>query len=144
MDYLITFLVGGGICVIGQILMDTTKLTAPRILVIFVVAGRGAAGSAAVRASRTGRPSGRRHAASRLWLRPCERSYGRCKRRIFRRNYRRSKSYRRRYRGSSQLWVYSGGTVQPQVAEMSEATRETNGARVAFSPTFSLRNRVIP
>lgn len=39
MDYLITFLVGGGICVIGQILMDTTKLTAPRILVIFVVAG---------------------------------------------------------------------------------------------------------
>lgn len=26
-------------CVIGQILIDTTKLTAPRILVIFVVAG---------------------------------------------------------------------------------------------------------
>lgn len=39
MDYLYTFLVGGGICVIGQILMDTTKLTTPRILVIFVVAG---------------------------------------------------------------------------------------------------------
>ena len=39
MDYLITFLAGGGICVIGQILMDTTKLTTPRILVIFVVAG---------------------------------------------------------------------------------------------------------
>lgn len=39
MDYLYTFLIGGGICVIGQILMDTTKLTAPRILVIFVVSG---------------------------------------------------------------------------------------------------------
>ena len=39
MDYLYAFLIGGGICVIGQILMDTTKLTTPRILVIFVVAG---------------------------------------------------------------------------------------------------------
>lgn len=39
MDYLYTFLLGGGICVIGQILMDTTKLTPPRILVIFVVSG---------------------------------------------------------------------------------------------------------
>ena len=39
MDYLYTFLIGGGICVIVQILMDTTKLTAPRILVIFVVSG---------------------------------------------------------------------------------------------------------
>ncbi len=39
MDYLWAFLVGGSICLIGQILMDTTKLTAPRILVIFVVSG---------------------------------------------------------------------------------------------------------
>ena len=39
MDYIFTFLIGGGICVIGQILMDATKLTTPRILVIFVVAG---------------------------------------------------------------------------------------------------------
>lgn len=39
MDYLYAFLIGGGICVAGQILMDTTKLTTPRILVIFVVAG---------------------------------------------------------------------------------------------------------
>lgn len=39
MDYLYTFLLGGGICLIGQVLMDTTKLTAPRILVIFVVTG---------------------------------------------------------------------------------------------------------
>lgn len=39
MDYLYAFLIGGGICVIGQVLMDITKLTTPRILVIFVVAG---------------------------------------------------------------------------------------------------------
>ena len=39
MDYLYTFLIGGSICVIGQILMDATKLTTPRILVIFVVSG---------------------------------------------------------------------------------------------------------
>ncbi|MDD2189354.1 MAG: stage V sporulation protein AE [Eubacteriales bacterium] len=39
MDYLYAFLIGGGICLIGQILMDTTKLTIPRILVIFVVSG---------------------------------------------------------------------------------------------------------
>lgn len=39
MDYLYCFLIGGIICVIGQILLDTTKLTAPRVLVIFVVSG---------------------------------------------------------------------------------------------------------
>ena len=37
MDYLWTFLIGGGICVVGQLLMDGTKLTAPRMLVLFVV-----------------------------------------------------------------------------------------------------------
>lgn len=39
MDYVYCFIIGGIICVIGQILLDTTKLTAPRILVLFVVAG---------------------------------------------------------------------------------------------------------
>ena len=39
MNYLKTFLVGGLICVIGQILIDKTKLTPARILVSFVVAG---------------------------------------------------------------------------------------------------------
>lgn len=33
------FCVGGLICTIGQILMQTTKLTSARILVLFVVAG---------------------------------------------------------------------------------------------------------
>ena len=33
------FLVGGLICVVGQLLMDYTKLTSARILVCFVVAG---------------------------------------------------------------------------------------------------------
>ena len=39
MEYVWAFLIGGMICVIGQILLDTTMLTAPRILVIFVVSG---------------------------------------------------------------------------------------------------------
>lgn len=39
MDYLKAFIVGGLICVIGQILIDKTKLTPARILVSFVVAG---------------------------------------------------------------------------------------------------------
>lgn len=39
MDYIWTFAVGGFICVIGQILIDRTKLTSARILVIFVTAG---------------------------------------------------------------------------------------------------------
>ena len=39
MDFLYAFLIGGGICVIGQLLIDLTKLTPARILVIFVTAG---------------------------------------------------------------------------------------------------------
>lgn len=39
MDYLKAFVVGGLICVIGQILIDKTKLTPGRILVAFVMAG---------------------------------------------------------------------------------------------------------
>jgi stage V sporulation protein AE len=38
-NYIMSFIVGGIICVIGQILMDTTKLTPARILVAFVTAG---------------------------------------------------------------------------------------------------------
>lgn len=39
MDYIKAFLVGGAICAVGQILMDTTKLTPARILVSFVTVG---------------------------------------------------------------------------------------------------------
>ena len=39
MDYVKAFIVGGIICVIGQILIDKTKLTPARILVIFVCVG---------------------------------------------------------------------------------------------------------
>lgn len=39
MDYINAFLVGGLICVIGQVLIDKTKLTPARILTGFVVAG---------------------------------------------------------------------------------------------------------
>lgn len=39
MDYLKAFLVGGLLCAAGQILIDKTKLTPARILVLYVVAG---------------------------------------------------------------------------------------------------------
>lgn len=39
MDYLIAFLVGGGICALVQILMDNTKLMPGRIMVILVCLG---------------------------------------------------------------------------------------------------------
>ena len=39
MDFLKAFVIGGLICVIGQILVDKTKLTSGRILVAFVVIG---------------------------------------------------------------------------------------------------------
>jgi stage V sporulation protein AE len=39
MDYIKAFIVGGIICVIGQVLIDKTKLTAARILVGYVVTG---------------------------------------------------------------------------------------------------------
>ncbi|MEG2770381.1 MAG: stage V sporulation protein AE, partial [Oscillospiraceae bacterium] len=39
MTYLWAFLVGGAICVVGQLLIDLTKLTPARILVIYVVSG---------------------------------------------------------------------------------------------------------
>jgi len=39
MDYVKAFIVGGIICLIGQILIDKTKLTSARILVIYVCVG---------------------------------------------------------------------------------------------------------
>lgn len=39
MDYLKAFLIGGLLCLFGQILIDKTKLTPARILVGYVVAG---------------------------------------------------------------------------------------------------------
>lgn len=38
-EYLIAFVAGGLLCVIGQILIDKTKLTPARILTLYVVAG---------------------------------------------------------------------------------------------------------
>ncbi len=39
MDYLKAFLVGGVLCLIGQLLIDKTRLTPARILVSYVVVG---------------------------------------------------------------------------------------------------------
>ncbi|MDK2919726.1 MAG: stage sporulation protein [Candidatus Petromonas sp.] len=39
MEYIKAFIVGGIICVIGQLLMDSTKLTPAHVLVTFVTSG---------------------------------------------------------------------------------------------------------
>ncbi|MBL0387600.1 stage V sporulation protein AE [Tumebacillus sp. ITR2] len=39
MTFVWAFLIGGGICVIGQLLMDLTKLTPAHVMVILVCAG---------------------------------------------------------------------------------------------------------
>ncbi len=39
MEYLKAFLVGGALCMLGQILIDKTKLTPARILISYVVIG---------------------------------------------------------------------------------------------------------
>lgn len=39
MEYIKAFAIGGGLCVIGQLLIDKTGLTPARILVSYVVAG---------------------------------------------------------------------------------------------------------
>ena len=39
LEYAKAFAVGGGLCLIGQILIDKTKLTPARILTLYVVAG---------------------------------------------------------------------------------------------------------
>lgn len=39
MEYLKVFIVGGLICIIGQILLDTTKLTPAHILLLFLLSG---------------------------------------------------------------------------------------------------------
>lgn len=39
MDYVWAFLIGGAICAVGQLLIDFTKMTPARILVLFVTLG---------------------------------------------------------------------------------------------------------
>lgn len=40
MDYLWAFVVGGGICVIGQVLFDVAKLSPAYVMSLFVEIGR--------------------------------------------------------------------------------------------------------
>lgn len=39
LSYLLAFLLGGAVCVVAQLLLDLTRLTPARVLVIYVVAG---------------------------------------------------------------------------------------------------------
>lgn len=67
MNYLWAFAVGGGICVVGQLLIDYTKLTPARILTGYVVAGviLSAVGLYKPLADFAG--AGGQRAAARLW-----------------------------------------------------------------------------
>lgn len=38
-DYLMVFVIGGALCVIGQLLISLTRMTPARVLVLFVTAG---------------------------------------------------------------------------------------------------------
>lgn len=39
MNYVLAFVIGGGICVVGQLIKDLTKITPGKILVVFVLLG---------------------------------------------------------------------------------------------------------
>lgn len=39
LTYVLVFAIGGGICVIGQVLINLTKMTSARILIIFLLLG---------------------------------------------------------------------------------------------------------
>lgn len=39
MDYIWCFIIGGAICIVAQVLIDKTKITPARILVLFVTIG---------------------------------------------------------------------------------------------------------
>ena len=68
MDYLKAFLIGGAICLVGQLLIDKTKLTPARILVSYVVAGVILGGRGPLRALCRVRRSRSRSAADGLRL----------------------------------------------------------------------------
>lgn len=80
MDYILAFVIGGIICVLSQILMDTTKLMPGRVMVILVCTG-------VIRASwylRTFHEicrSGCFRSPDRIRLQPVERNQGCSKRR---------------------------------------------------------------
>jgi stage V sporulation protein AE len=78
LEFIKAFIVGGIICVIGQILIDLTKLTPARIMVLFVVAGvvLGILGIYPMLVEWGGSRSYRTY--YRVWKCPCKRSYRRC------------------------------------------------------------------
>ena len=101
------FIVGGLICIIGQILLDKTKLTSARILVIFVTTGvilgglRNISTPSGLRRSRSQRPT------NRLWQLTSQRCHRRRNRkRLTRRLHRRSQGFCRRNSRCNLLRLY--------------------------------------
>lgn len=76
MNYFWAFVVGGGICVIGQLLIDLTGLTPARILTGYVVAGvilSAVGGMRRWRSSRAVGPPCRCWASAICWRKACGR-----------------------------------------------------------------------
>jgi|GEM_PF-2514989 len=132
MTYLYAFLIGGGICVIGQILMDATKLTAPRVLVILVTAG------ALLQAFHLYEPlvnlaqTGAR-AIAWIWIFSGKRCDGRCEGKSSGGRYRRDQGRCRRNHCSDRMGVFDRTCFQSQVGSMRgfvrRAAREMRGCR---------------
>ena len=67
MMFLKAFIVGGLICVIGQLLIDLTKLTPAKILVLFVCVGVLLGGVGAAHPARIPGGGALRHQPAQLW-----------------------------------------------------------------------------
>ena len=108
MQLLRCFVTGGGICIIGQILLDKTKLTPARILVIFVTVGAILGGLGLYKYLIDFAGARCNSSPYRIWSKPSKRSLRICKRSRFVRSvYRRSKSKRWRNSSSNILRIFS-------------------------------------
>ena len=68
MEYVWAFVVGGAICVVGQLLIDYTKLTPARILVLFVTLGVVSGRARHLRTAGGIRRRGRNRPIDGIWL----------------------------------------------------------------------------
>lgn len=101
------FIVGGTICVIGQLLIDKTKLTPARILVIFVTTGAILRRLRHIRKISQICRSWRNSPLNRIWQPTCKRSYRKSKNRwIYRCIYRRNCLSSRRNCSCCIFWLY--------------------------------------
>ena len=125
------FLVGGLICMIAQIVINFTDLTAGKILVYFYVVGRSAPRLGAVSVSRGFRGSGRDGSHFGLWLSVGQRSNPRRGKGAFRGLYGCADRGQRRHKRGGDFLVYHGADIQ--IEEQKELRKiKRQGAVPAF------------